>query len=217
MQRNSGQVVIGLIIVAVGLVLLLDNLGVGGSPWRYFPSVITLIGLWTLVRTGFRQPVAPLLLIGFGVALQLSVLNQVPAEVRSAIWPVLIILVGVLFILRRSSRGPAASDGPASYVSIFNGVQDRVSGPVTRLQVTSIFGGVELDLREARVDNPPAVIDVSCLFGGVDIRLAQDVALQNDVLALFGGVEDQRRSVGGDEVTFTLRGAAMFGGLRLKD
>jgi len=216
-QRSSGQVLIGLVIIAVGLALLLDNLDIGGSPWRFFPSVIILIGLWALARNGFRQPAGPLLLVAVGVAVQLSILDELPNEVRSAIWPVLVILVGLLLIFWRSSRGRADSDGGANYVAVFHGVRDSVNGPLGRLQATALFGGVELDLREARIDHPPAVIDVSCLFGGIDIRLPADVALQNDVLALFGGVEDQRRAAGSDTVAITLRGTAIFGGLRLQD
>lgn len=217
MRRNSGQVLIGLIIIAVGLALLLDNLNVGGSPWRFFPSVITVIGVWALARTGFRQPIGPLVLIAVGVAVQLSILDEVPDGVRSAIWPVVVILVGLLLIFWRSSRTQAASDGGGSYVAVFHGVQDRVTGPLGELQATSIFGSVELDLREARIDNPPAIIDVSCLFGGVDIRLPPDAAVENDVLALFGGVEDKRPATGSDAIAINLRGTAIFGGLRLQD
>ena len=217
MRRNSGQVLIGLIIMAVGLALLLDSLDIGGSPWRYFPSVITVIGLWALARTGFRQPVGPLVLIAVGVAVQLSILDEVPHGVRSAIWPVVVILVGLLLILRRSSRGPAAADGVTNYVAVFHGVRDRVNGPLGRLQVTAIFGSVEIDLREARIEHAPATIDVSCLFGGIDIRLPPDAAVQNDVLALFGGVEDKRLAAGSDAMAINLRGTAIFGGLRLQD
>lgn len=219
MRRNSGQVLIGLVIIAVGLALLLDNLDIGGSPWRFFPSVIVLIGLWALARTGFRQPVAPLLLIAIGVTVQLSILDEVPDGVRSAIWPVLVILFGLLLIFWRSSRRRAvAGDGSSgSYVAVFHGVQDRVNGPLGQLQATAAFGSVELDLREARIESPPANIDVSCLFGGIEIRLPPDAAVQNDVLALFGGVEDQRRAGAADIVTINLRGAAIFGGLRILD
>jgi len=216
-RRNSGQVLIGLIIIAVGLALLLDNLDVGGSPWRFFPSVITVIGVWALARTGFRQPIGPLVLIAVGVAVQLSILDEVPDGIRSAIWPVVVILVGLMLIFWRSSRGHATSDGGTSYVAVFHGVQDRVTGPLGQLQATSIFGSVELDLREARIEQAPAIIDVSCMFGGVDIRLPPDAAVENDVLALFGGVEDKRPATGSDETAINLRGTAIFGGLRLQD
>jgi len=221
-MRREGRVgllarVPGLIIIAVGLALLLDNLDVGGSPWRFFPSVITVIGVWALARTGFLQPIGPLVLIAVGVAVQLSILDEVPDGIRSAIWPVVVILVGLMLIFWRSSRGHATSDGGTSYVAVFHGVQDRVTGPLGQLQATSIFGSVELDLREARIEQAPAIIDVSCMFGGVDIRLPPDAAVENDVLALFGGVEDKRPATGSDETAINLRGTAIFGGLRLQD
>lgn len=221
---NSGRVIIGLIVVAVGVLLLLGNLGISDfRPWQFVPSLLIVLGLWALVRGGVRGSIGPWVLIGVGVAIQLSVLDEVPNVVRGAVWPVFIIGVGVLLIVTRASRGgrpPAArrsGEGP-SHLAVFNAVNDRVDGPFSRLQSTTVFGGAEYDLRGARVERPPAIIDVTCLFGGVELRLPDDWTVHNDVVAVFGGVDDKRRGSGADgEATVSIRGTVMFGGLTIKD
>ncbi len=223
-RTSSGQVLLGLCVVVVGVVLLLNSLNVVAiSPWRYLPSLIIVIGLWALVRTGFREPVGPLVLIAVGVVVQVSVWPDLPSEVRSAVWPSVLIAVGLLLILRRARQGrgstTAAARGEAiRYVAVFNGVEDRVSGPLTRVQTTSLFGGATIDLRDTRVDQPPALIDVTCLFGGAEIWLPSDWAVRTDMLALFGGVDDKRSGGQADgEVNAAIQGTILFGGLTLKD
>ena len=103
-RGSSGRVLIGLIVVAVGVLLLLDNLGFGDfSPWEYAPSLLIVLGIWALIRSGFRGSIGPWILIGVGVAVQLTVLDTVPDVVRGAIWPVLIIFAGVVLIATRAS------------------------------------------------------------------------------------------------------------------
>lgn len=221
---GSSRVFVGLIVVAVGVLLLLGNLGLREfSPWEYAPSLLIVLGLWALVRSGFRGSIGPWVLIGIGVAVQLSVLDEVPDVVRGATWPVLIIVAGVLLILTRASFGgggsaTSRSGGGLNHVAVFNSVNDEVDGPFTGLQATTLFGGAEYDLRRARVERPPAVIDVTCMFGGVELRLPEDWTVHNDVVALFGGVDDKREDSGAeDEATVSIRGTVLFGGLTIKD
>lgn len=223
-RGSSGRVLIGLIVVAVGVLLLLGNLGFGDfSPWEYAPSLLLVLGVWALIRSGFRGSIGPWILIGLGVAVQLTVLDTVPDVVRGAIWPVLIILAGILLIATRASFSGRGSDQRPSgdslnHVAVFNGINDNVDGPFNGLQVTTLFGGADYDLQGARVERPPAVIDVTCMFGGVDLRVPKDWTVHNDVLALFGGVDDKRRDPGTDgDATISIRGTVLFGGLTIKD
>lgn len=225
-MRNggSGRILIGVIVVAVGVLLLLGNLGIGNfNPWEFAPSLLVVLGLWALIRSGFRGSIGPWILIGVGLALQLSVMDEVPDVVRGATWPVLIIGAGVFLILTRTSfggRGSGArrSGGGLNHVAVFNSVNDHVDGPFNGLQTTTLFGGADYDLRGAHVNHPPAVIDVTCVFGGVELRVPEDWSIHNDVLALFGGVDDKRRDSRTDgEATVSIQGTVLFGGLTIKD
>jgi hypothetical protein len=56
-----------------------------------------------------------------------------------------------------------------------------------RLRVLNIFGGVDLDLREATLAAPEVSITVISIFGGSDIVVPEGVHVELSSFALFGG------------------------------
>jgi hypothetical protein len=85
------------------------------------------------------------------------------------------------------SRGNAESDEVA-LVAIFDGVALRSKARAFRGgSLLSWFGGVALDLREARLE-PGAHLDVCSLFGGIAIRVPPGWKITSNVKALAGGV-----------------------------
>ena len=79
--------------------------------------------------------------------------------------------------------------------------------------------GPEIDLRDARVSQAPALLDVTCMFGGAEIRAPDEWNIRTDVLALFGGVSDERRgdADAAGPVQLSIQGVVLFGGLTIKD
>jgi len=76
-------------------------------------------------------------------------------------------------------------------------------------------GGVELDLRYARLAPEGALLDVRILMGGVDIRVPDTWQVQCDVTPLLGGADDSTRSAQGSTSAPLLRvtGSVTVGGL----
>ncbi len=222
---GSGRVLLGAIVVLGGLWLLLDNLDVIdlGAPWRWLPLVLVALGVWALLRSGFRQVLGPLILILIGVAVQLVALEQVPDQVKVSIWPAVIILAGAVLVFRgaghRVSRPAAAGSRDLSITSAFSAANERVDGEFRRGQATCVFGSAEIDLRDAQISHPPAVVDISCIFGGAELRVPRGWVIRNDVIGLFGGVSDERRgdAEAGGSPRLSVQGAVVFGGLTLKD
>ena len=62
---------------------------------------------------------------------------------------------------------------------------------VTGATATAIFGGVDLDLRNAIIDED-IVITSTAIFGGIDIFLPSNVNVKVSSLPIFGGVDDNR-------------------------
>ncbi len=96
-SRDHGGLVPGLIMMAVGLVFLLDRFDVISvrQIWRYWPMVVIAIGLGHLVRPGGGRPSIFLLLIG--VWLQISTLELWGLDFSDS-WPLLIIFIGASFV-----------------------------------------------------------------------------------------------------------------------
>ena len=218
---------LGVTIVSLGGILLLRNLGVitfDNWPlfWGTFWAGIFLIaGLSVLVSS--RRPtgwVWGLLLVAVAAAIGLNAYNIINISVWKLFWPIILILVGLAVVLgigsgRRQSKKRAADGDDSEKVAIFYGEESRVKGDYTGGSLTAIFGGVELDLRQAKIKDG-AVIDVFALCGGISVSLPDDVIIQNEVRGILGGSEDKTAPKSSAKKTIYLKGECILGGLEIK-
>jgi hypothetical protein len=209
----------------------------------FWPLVLVLVGVSSLFRArSFMGALFALALLASGVLLLASHLGFL-AFPAARLWPGLLVLLGVAFLFR--ARGsehrppptdPAAADG--SVADVYDeGAQpygltsedDRLSKQITlagaELKIESqswqggelgvTAGGVELDLRYARVAPEGALLDVRILMGGVDIRVPDTWLVKCDVTPLLGGADDSTRSTQGSTSAPVLRivGSVTLGGL----
>jgi predicted membrane protein len=95
----------------------------------------------------------------------------------------------------------------------------NTSRQFTGADLTAIFGGTELDLRDATVAERPARINAVAMFGGVDIIVPRDWNVQLDVLPVLGGATDDRprRETQHDDIDLVVTGFAAFGGVSVTD
>lgn len=107
---------------------------------------------------------------------------------------------------------------PTSRVAkaIFGGVSRRGQWVVpAHYRVKAVFGGVELDLREARLESAEVTIESKAVFGGVSIVVPPDVTVIMEGTGVFGGfggdAEDAQPGAGAPVVRVT--GKAVFGGV----
>jgi hypothetical protein len=102
----SPRVVPGLIIAALGLLLLLHNFNVIdiGAARRLWPLLLVALGLHWAIE-GRNKMLGAVVAVA-GVALQLDTLGWVDVEWRDLwrFWPVLLIAVGVGMMLQRGGR-----------------------------------------------------------------------------------------------------------------
>jgi hypothetical protein len=111
--------------------------------------------------------------------------------------------------------------GSRTFVAVFSG---KTKGgrwyPPRRLNVASLFGGVELDLRRAEFQPGMTTIDVVALFGGVEIFIPQGMYADINGTGVFGGFDEHASSDGpppqGGAPWLRIRGLAAFGGVDVK-
>lgn len=82
-----------------------------------------------------------------------------------------------------------------------------------------VCGGVEIDLRRARLDPVGAYLEVDCWFGGVDIRVPEGWRVVLNARAIMGGADndasDNAGSLPGDAPTLEVDARIVFGGLQI--
>jgi hypothetical protein len=222
-KRISNQSVLGGIVVLVSLLLLASTTGLydTGPLFRYVPSLFVLVGLYALVTSGFRNVIGPLVLIAVATAAQLIALGVVARGDVTALWPVLLLIFGLSLVFGRLRPSvEAIDDARVDTVAIFGGRDQRsTSRAFAGGDVTALFGGVELDLRDAEVAAPPARLNATALFGGVDVVVPRDWNVRLDVLPVFGATEDERprRETEREGVDLVVTGFCAFGGISVTD
>ncbi len=216
----------GITIAALGGVLLLRNLEIiKFDSWNVFWGTVwaaglVLAGLMTIFssrRASLR--VWGLLLMTIGVSIGLGAYGVINISVWKIFWPVMLITIGLTVSVgsggrKRSKKSPADVSGNEK-IAIFYGEESRVKGDYTGGSVTAIFGGVELDLRQAKIKDG-TVIDVFTFCGGVNINMPDDVIVKNEVRGILGGSEDKTISKSSAKKTIYLRGECILGGLEVK-
>jgi hypothetical protein len=105
--------------------------------------------------------------------------------------------------------------------AIFGGGHRRIdSQEFEGGDAVALFGGVQLDLRQAETKLPEFNIDVTAAFGGVEIRVPETWAVSMRVTSIFGGYDDKTHVPppgAAKPPTLVITGAVIFGGLAVKN
>ncbi|MFA6261926.1 MAG: DUF5668 domain-containing protein [Bacteroidia bacterium] len=241
--NNRGKVAGGLIIVSIGVVMLLRELGYDIPHWLIsWKTLLIVIGFYIGIKHKFRNPGWFLLMAVGGVFL----LGDIYPEYfnKSFIWPVVVILAG-LFILfkprrqfqhcRQWRRGEhdwkqkwewenkegQTDEDMIETVSIFAGVKKHIlSKNFKGGDVVCVFGGAEVNLMQADFTGK-AVMELTQVFGGTKLIVPAHWDIQHhDLVAVMGGIEDKRPvhadPVQSSDKVLVLRGTCLFGGIEIK-
>lgn len=216
----------GITIVALGGVLLLRNLEIiKFDSWNVFWGTVwaaglVLAGLMTIVSSQKLLVRAwGLLLMAAGVSIGLNAYGIIDVSIWKLFWPVVLIAVGLMMVFSIGSanrkRAEESGTNDNEKVAIFYGEESRVRGNYTGGSLTAVFGGVDLDLRQAKIKDG-AVIDVFTFCGGINISLPDDVIVENEVRGVLGGSDDKTVPKPSAKKTIYLKGECVLGGLEIK-
>src|SRR5215475_3967568 len=211
-------------VLFVGVVLLLDHMGVisAAGLWRFWPMLLVLAGIVNLFNECKR--IWGVCLLIAGVLLQLGEFGIVHVT-WALLWPVLVIGVGISLMwgsIQARKRGDADGDvitgpGALNELAIFSGVEKRIMGKNFRGgRLTAIFGGVEIDMWQAEMEGDTAILHVDAIFGGVELRVPDTWLVSSEGQGIFGGYSDTTRlnppnDPSRPRKTLVVRGMALFG------
>jgi hypothetical protein len=270
MRRRRGPGIWpGFILVLVGAGLLAREFGLVPHHVRivdFWPLFIVFMGVSSLARArGFMAGLFAVAFVAMGGLLLAGNLGMI-AFPAAKLWPALLVLLGLSFILRgrhghgfRHSPWEPPDGGSGGGVSrsspddgsggnggelsareenfhqyhaqstdsdelhrqyTFSGAQLNIESQAWKggeLGVTA--GGVELDLRNARLAPEGAALDLRVVMGGVDIRVPDTWRVNCDVTPLFGGADDTTRTTQGAAEAPRLRitGTVTLGGVNVRN
>ena len=224
------RIILGLVVIALGVLFTLDNLGVisAGELLRWWPALLLVYGLARLTGTaGRRNLTAGVFFTLLGALLLLRELGVIGLDPWD-FWPVLLIAFGgsMLTGALRRTRGADApvatgtdSESTFSQFVVWSGIERKVSTQDFRGgDVTAIMGGAEIDLRPAKMPGGRAVVDVTVMWGGVELYVPGDWQVTVEALPLMAGIEDATRAPAGEvRGHLVLRGVVLMGGVEIKN
>jgi predicted membrane protein len=227
--RAASQVVLGLLVVAFGVLFLLDNLNIIYLRHVIFfwPLAFVASGLVALCSDGPRSGrITGAVLIAIGLAMTANRLGYVFISWRT-LWPLVMIALGGLILFRttgggRASRPTLAKDGVSAenlvdITAILGGFERRVSAPDFRGgEITAIMGGCALDLREASITSE-AVINVFAIWGGITIKVPPDWTVILHGTPVMGGFTEKTARPPDNRKRLVVTGYAIMGGVEVRN
>lgn len=223
------RLVVGVFILALGTLLLLDNLHLANArqvlPYLW-PAGFVALGVTTVLRRwGTRGWGWGLVWIVAGVWLLGDQLGIVHFNFWELFWPLMLLLVGASFVWR-AIAGPTGggcgarqsnSDEVVNLFAIMAGNEQQNSSQAFRGgDVSAFMGGCALDLRQAQLAGGEAVLDLFAFWGGIELRVPEDVEVVSKVVVFMGGIESKTKPrVGAPRGRLVLRGLALMGGIEI--
>jgi uncharacterized protein DUF1707 len=119
-----------------------------------------------------------------------------------------------------TSTGPEKSYHGGPIIAIFGGAvrKGRWRVPPTSTVVT-VFGGADIDLRDAILPGREVIIRAVSVFGGMSITVPPEMRVVDSGIAIFGGRDvsgETPESEGPDAPLLRIQGACVFGGISVR-
>lgn len=214
-----------------GLFFILIGLGYAGNAFDFWEFTLFFSGWWTLfliipsvisiVERGFST--SNVCGLGIGTLLLLSNQGWIEGVTLSKLMiPCIFVFIGVCLIFRNDGHSFKKKvnfnyNGNTEHSSVFSGHRFDMSGEkFTGSAINAIFGGVELDLRNAIIEED-IVIHATAVFGGIDIRVPSNVRVKENTVNIFGGTGNKAmKPIDPNAPTVYINGTCMFGGIDIK-
>lgn len=244
-HRNGGGAITGIFLVLIGAGLLIDKMNPELPNWIFsWKTFLIVLGLYIGAKHNFRAGgwFVPIIIGSVFLVIE----NFPDLAIRPYIWPIAIIAVGLIIILKpkmfraRSSVNPGGNDdndkGYKSYswdddnasftsedviesTNIFSGSKKiNLSKNFKGGEITNVFGGSELNLTKADIKGR-VVLEVTCIFGGTKLIVPPDWNIQQEAVAIFGGIDDKRPITGMQESPdkiLVIKGTVLMGGIDIR-
>ncbi len=222
---STGSLLTGSVFILIGLGLVLKNLGyIDLSLREWWPLIIIAAGLLNISNHRNILSFPGLFLVFLGGIFLLTQNNILEWDFIVKFWPAILIIIGLSLLTGNGKKSKRVKDSGdkdnyISGVALFSGLERKISSKSFRGgNITALFGGAEIDLRNAKISPDGASLDLTALFGGVEIRLPDEWNIELNSTALFGGVGNKCRNENpGDGESLIISATAIFGGVEIKN
>lgn len=225
MKISKSRLFFGIIVLLIGVLAALSAAGVvDGSriASSFWPAIILIFGLFGFFTGNSYIWSSVVSFIGLWALLFTT--GIISKSYDRLFFPGIIILVAIGFILGSFTKDKeeAVSKSDKSefpdYFCAFGGIKARnTSQNFKRANATAIFGGVELNLIDAKIEGDEAVINCTTAFGGIDIFVPSGWNVVTNGIPIFGAIENHTINIESEDCKkLIVKGIVLFGGIEIK-
>jgi predicted membrane protein len=229
-HRHGSRIAVGAIIIVVGVLALLGNLGILDTHnlAQFWPALFAVFGVLKLFRArhagGYAVGAA---LIAVGTLMTLNNVGIIHFRMRDW-WPVFLIFAGVLMLFKGRSRDRRGGDSMSAIEQVMHSDRLNTSAIMSGAKVksdaqnfrggelTAVMGGIELDLRQASIEGE-AVLDVFALWGGISIKVPTDWSIVLNGVPILGGIDDKTLPPMNSTKRLIIAGEVIMGGVEIRN
>ena len=233
MKNKFSNTLWGLFLVLVGVIIagnVLDLWTVDLFFDGWWTFIIIIPCLISMIQNGFGVGATTGFIIG--VLLFLSYYVDIKFNLWSLVLPAALIIIGIRIVFQGAFRkrprhfnanvniggSEKTYQGAAGkeYSAVFSSNRIHITEPFNGTEINAIFGGLVLDLRDAKILNDVEV-NATAVFGGIDVYLPAGVNVKTNSVPIFGGVSNKaHQNNQPDAPTIYLNATCMFGGIDIK-
>jgi len=222
--RVNGRKFFGIILVIAGLILTIDktglyNIDVAYIFSNYWPLFIVLAGVLNIVKNSGPK-FSGVVTILIGILLQLNISGYFNIFNYLYLWPLILIFIGIRIIFSKGDGSYKDIKQTINALAIFSGSNVRsLSQNFLGGSAVAVFGGVDIDLREANIlRGQVVVLDVVSVFGGVDIIVPKEWNVIISGTPIFGGWDNTTVSnKDTDAPILKVNSVVIFGGMDISN
>jgi hypothetical protein len=217
------RLMFGFFLAAVGVVFTLDNLDLvdSGDVFYYWPVMLLLLGIGLVLSSASAgEAVGGAIWMLIGGGLLLYRLDVIPYSLWD-FWPLVLVLFGGLMVFRAVRPRVVGADENSTVhaFAMMSGVTRKIASVAFEGgSLTAIMGGIEVDLRGARMVRQQAVVDCFAMWGGIEIQVPPGWTVSSRVWPLMGGFEDKTTPPAPEDITgeLVISGLVTMGGITVK-
>jgi len=197
--KASGRHIIGLVVIALGVIGLLNNFGVTAISFAYvinllWPLLLVVAGINLITNRNLSSLVTGAIILGLGVIFfgrNIGIFDIDMTNFWQGFWPVIIILIGIN-ILVKNKHNQGGNIAIMGAVDRTKEVWDLKSA-----EYTAIMGGIEMDIRKATFIEREVSLTLTAIMGGITLIVPDDIAITCQGTAILGGVDLLGKGSGG--------------------
>ncbi len=224
-HKNNQTNWVGITLIIIGFFFILDTFNImefGGIISDWWPAIFIIIGL---IKLQGQDRGAGLVFVLIGALLLLTIHDIVEWNSIWRLWPLILIFIGLSMIFKgrrtkwKLSNETTTGDEYIHSNAVFGGSEHTVTSQNFKGGETmALFGGVELDMRQAKISADGCKIHATALFGGVEIIVPEDWNVIITGTPIFGGIDSKsrRRSDVNSSQDVHIHCTVAFGGVEIK-